>query len=306
MNTTNHNETVTNPATILGTALKDAMENSRRASGGVAFAPETAESDAPAGQAPSTAAQVSGNTLFDEVFNLSSVGQVQVLRTIANGALYALIMIAHDQVSWDGPTEDTGELTDTELRRLDYYEALPARLNQQIGLYEYAAKELAPLVQSDFDKPMTFDDMFEFVATNASQRNDSDELPDEVLEALGVTRAQLRVIDAEESRKQQAKDAELRASITAHRESIEHTIGRLTPEYGNDEVVSTLTAQQHANLLAKAAKKLQARVTQLLAIRGRYEGALGEAMLISNDAKVIDKAYAAFARRNANELRDAA
>lgn len=300
------NNTNTNPANVIAAAMKDAMDNSRRASGGVAFAPESVESDAPEGQKPSTAEQVSGNTLFDEVFNLSSVGQVQVLRTIANGALYAAIMIAHDQVSWDGPTDDDGALNDGEIRRLEYFEALPARLAQQTALYEYAAKELLPLAQTQFDRPMTFDDMFDFVSKNASRRNDSDELPDEVLEALGVTRAQLRLIDAEESKKQQAKDADLRASITAHRSNIEREVGPLVPDQGNDEVVSTLTPQQHANLLGKAAKKLQSRIAQLLALRSRYEGALGEAMLISHDAKTLDQAYASFARRNAAELRDAA
>lgn len=292
----------------LADALQDAMDNSRRASGGVAFAPEP---DAPnprqlVGQEDSTAAQVNGNTLFDEVFNLSSVGQVQALRTVANGALYAAIMIAHDRVSWDGPTVDDGTLSENEARRLEFYEALPRRLSQQCALYEYACKELEPLVQSQFDEPMDFETMFDFVANNASRRNDSDELPDEVLEALGITRAQLRIIDAGEQQRQAQKDTELRASIRAHKGVIQSEVGHLSAEFGNAEVCSTLTAQQHANLLQKVVKKLQGRVNQLLAIRQRYDGALGEAMLISADAKTLDKAYAAFVRRNSSELRDAA
>lgn len=257
------------------------------------------------GLAPSSGAQVSGNTLFDELFNLSSVGQVQVLRTVANGALYAAIMIAHDIVSWDGPTDDDGTLNEAEVRRLEYYESLPRRLQQQIELYEYAVSELMPLATSPFDKPMDFDAMFDFVAANASRRSDNDELPDDVLEALGVTRDQLKLIDAAEAKKQQAKDVELRASIVEHEASIRAEIN-LDPGRGNSNVCDTLTAQQHANLLQKAVKKLQARVHQLLAIRNRYDGALGEAMLIATDAKTLDKAYAAFVRRNAAELQQAA
>lgn len=257
------------------------------------------------GLAPSNGAQVSGNTLFDEVFNLSSVGQVQALRTVANGALYAAIMIAHDIVSWDGPTHDDGTLNEAEVRRLEYYESLPRRLQQQIDLYEYAVSELMPLATSQFDQAMDFDTMFEFVANNASRRNDNDELPDDVLEALGVTRAQLKLIDAAEAKKQQAKDADLRASIRAHEASIRAEV-HIDPDRGNSNVCDTLNAQQHANLLQKVAKKLQARVSQLLAIRSRYDGALGEAMLIAADGKTIDKAYAAFVRRNAAELQQAA
>lgn len=292
------------------TAMADAIENAKDAAKirqDHAFTDSPATSDnALVGTQPSTGAQVSGNTLFDEVFNLSSVGQVQVLRSIANGALYAAIMAAHTRVSWDGPTEDTGLLTTQDIKRLEYFESLPSRINQQRSLYEYAAKELLPLATTDFDKPMDFETMFTFVASNASRQNDADELPDEVLEALHITRAQLRLIDADEAKKQAKRDEELRASIKEHKSAIRAEVGALLVEDGNDEVLSTLTPQQHAALLQKAAKKLQDRVGQLLAIRARYEGALGEAMLIGNDARTIDKAYAAFVRRNSSELREAA
>lgn len=292
------------------TEIRENNADAEKANQNHAFATPTMADAAGAaalvGMAPSTGAQVSGNTLFDEVFSLSSLGQVQVLRSIANGALYAAIMAAHTRVSWDGPTEDTGLLTAQDIKRLEYFESLPARVNQQRALYEYAAKELLPLAATDFDKPMDFEAMFDFVANSASRQNEADELPDEVLEALGVTRAQLRLIDADEQKRQEQRDVELRASIKAHKAAIRAEVGALLPEDGNDEVLGTLTAQQHAALLQKSAKKLQGRVAQLVGIRSRYEGALGEAMLIANDAKAIDKAYAAFVRRNAEELRDAA
>lgn len=261
---------------------------------------------APLGLDPSAASQVSGNTLFDEVFNLSSIGQLTVLRALANSALYSAIMSAHTRVSWDGPTEDDGTLNAAELKRLAYYESLPVRINQQRALYEYAAKEAFTLSSSEFDAPMDFDTMFDFAANNASQQQVNDDLPDDVLEALGITRAQLKVIDADEQKRQARRDADLRASLKDLRSSIAAEIGGLVPDLGNDEVTTTFTAEQHVKLYEKAVKKLQAKMAQLLGIRHRYDGALGDAMLLASDVKTLDKAYAAFRRRNSAELRDAA
>lgn len=261
---------------------------------------------APLGMDPSTPAQVSGNTVFDEVFNLSRIGQIVVLRALANGALYSAIMAAHSRVSWDGPTVDTGELNAQELKRLTYFEGLPARINQQRALYEFCAKECSVLSSSEFDQPMDFDTTFTFAATNASQQNVNDDLPDEVLEALGITRAQLRLIDADEQRRQAHRDAELRASLKELRGSIASEVGALVPEMGNDEVTTSFTAEQHSRLFEKAVKKLQGRMSQLLGMRSRYEDALGDAMLLASDVKTMDKAFVAFRRRNEVEMREAA
>lgn len=261
---------------------------------------------APLGLDPSSPAQVSGNTVFDEVFNLSRIGQIVVLRALANGAMYSAIMAAHSRVSWDGPTVDTGELNAQELKRLAYFEALPTRINQQRALYEYCAKECTTLSSSEYDQPMDFDTAFTFAATNASQQANNDDLPDEVLEALGITRAQLKLIDADEQRRQAARDAELRASLRELKGSIAAEIGGIVPEMGNDEVTTSFTAEQHSRLFEKAVKKLQARMSQLLGMRSRYEDALGDAMLLAQDVKTLDKAFVAFRRRNETELRDAA
>lgn len=261
---------------------------------------------APLGLDPSAASQVSGNTVFDEVFNLSSVGQLTVLRSMANSALYSAIMAAHTRVSWDGPTEDDGALNAAELKRLAYYESLPARINQNRALYEYAAKEAFALSSSEFDAPMDFDTMFDFACTNASQQNANDDLPDDVLEALGITRAQLKLIDTDEQKRQARRDADLRASLKDLRGPIAAEIGGLVPDLGNDEVTESFTAEQHVKLYEKAVKKLQAKMAQLLGIRHRYDGALGDAMLLASDVKTLDKAYVAFRRRNSAELRDAA
>lgn len=268
--------------------------------------PTTNSDNAPVGMAPSTAQCVSGNTLFDEVYNLTGPGQVVVFRSLANSALYSAIMNAHTRCAWDGPTEDDGALTPQESKRLDYFMSLPHRIQQSRELYEYAAKELLLLSTSEFDEPMSFDTMFKFVASNATQRNIADDMPDELLEAFGITRAQLRLIDADEQKRQAKKDAELRASISQLRSSIEVEVGGIAPELGNDEITTELTAEQHIRLFTKAISKLQARITQLIGLRHRYDGALGDAMLLSNDVKTLDKASINFRRRNAAELRDAA
>lgn len=306
-----------NAQTTMGLALSDALTKNEireenafaaRARQDHAYTDQVDDepgTHAPLGLDPSAASQVSGNTIFDEVFNLSSIGQLTVLRSMANSALYSAIMAAHTRVSWDGPTEDNGELNAAELKRLAYFESLPARINQQRALYEYAAKEAAALSNSEYDAPMDFDTMFDFACTNASQQSVNDDLPDDVLEALGITRAQLKLIDAEEQKRQAKRDSDLRASLKEMRSSIAAEIGGLVPDLGNDEVTTSFTAEQHVRLYEKAIKKLQSRMAQLLGIRHRYDGALGDAMLLANDVKTLDKAYVAFRRRNSSELRDA-
>ena len=72
----------------------------------------------------------------------------------------------------------------------------------------------------------------------------------------------------------------------------------LTPGLCSTEgVVDQLNPQQHLGLFNKISKKLSTRVRQVLGIRDRYDGALGDAMLLSADIRELDKAYIGFTRR---------
>lgn len=246
-------------------------------------------SDAPVGLAPSSPRQVSGATVFDVIPNLSSVGQITVLRAIANGALIASVFAAHDML-----------VTEDEERA----EAARLRMAQQAELASHAALELGTLAQNAFDKPMTLDDALDFAATTAAERKPED-LPAEVLEALGITAEQLKLIDATEQQKAAQRSAKLRKSIRELREDIRAEVASFI---GTDssEVVNQLTADQHQALLRKAVQKSQARMQQLIGSRARYSGALGEAMLLASDIKTLDKALVGFTRANAGELRDVA
>lgn len=246
-------------------------------------------SDAPVGLAPSSPRQVSGATVFDVIPNLSSVGQITVLRAIANGALIASVFAAHDML-----------VTEDEERA----EAARLRMAQQAELASHAALELGTLAQNAFDKPMTLDEALDFAATTAAERKPED-LPAEVLEALGITAEQLKLIDATEQQKAAQRSAKLRESIRELREDIRTEVASFI---GTDssEIVNQLTADQHQALLRKAVQKSQARMQQLIGSRARYSGALGEAMLLAGDIKTLDKALVDFTRANAGELRDAA
>ena len=296
--------------TSLADALADALEEAKDAARirlDHAFGDHAPDDrGALVGLAPTTGAQVSGTTLFGIIEDLSSPGQIQVLRSLANGALYAAVMHTHTQITWDGPTEDDGTLSQQDIKRLAFYEDQPRRIMQQVELYAYAADQLEPFAQTDFDRPMTIDTTLDFAMNNARRRDGNDELPEEVLEALGITKAQLKLIDAEEDRKQAAKDAELRDSVREHAADIRAELGDVTRLRPSSDVLDTFTAEQHRAFFVKVGGKLQARVNQLLAIRKRYDGALGEAMLISADAKAVDKALVKFIKRNRDELRDAA
>lgn len=150
---------------------------------------------------------------------------------------------------------------------------------------------------------MTLGEAIEFAATSAGLNRQGDELPDEVLEALGISRAQLAMIDAEERRKQVARDQQLREQVRANAADIAGELGSMIDVlHADDAVLSSFTADQHAGLYRKVARKLSARMSQLLGMRSRYDGAIGDAMMVSTDVRLVDKANVAFLRANEGEL----
>lgn len=258
---------------------------------------------APLGTASSTAASVTGATVFDTVDELSAIGQITALRSIANGAICAAVFIANEYLSYDGPRGDTGELSGQQLQALERWEALPARMTQQADLYSWAASRLLVLRSSKYDDPMTLGEAIEFAATSAGLNRQGDELPDEVLEALGISRAQLALIDADERRKQVARDQQLREQVRTNAADIAGELGSMVDVmHADDAVLGSFTADQHAGLYRKVARKLSARMSQLLGMRSRYDGAIGDAMLVSGDVRTLDKANVAFLRANEGEL----
>lgn len=261
--------------------------------GHFADAPQADESVALVGNEPSTAAQVTGTTAFDLIESLSSVGQITALRAIGNSAIISAVFAAHDMIV--AADEDGDEEKQGAARR---------RMAQQAELASWATDEAATLAQSRFDVPMDLNAALDFACSTAAERQ-PDELPQEVLDALGITAAQMRLIDASEQKKAAVRSAKLRDSIRDNRDGIAAEVNSYLGTRLGD-VVSTLTAEQHLAVLRKVVVKLQARMTQLLGMRARYSGALGEAMLLADDVKTADRAATAFARANAGELRDAA
>ena len=252
------------------------------------------ESTAPVGLEPTTASQVTGPTAFDVIEDLSSVGKIVALRAIANGALIAAVFAAHATVVADAADDRDEEKVDQARRRMA----------QQAELASWATAELGTLAQSRFDQPMTLGEALDFACSTASERQ-PDDLPQEVLDALGVSPEQVKLIDAAEKQKAAQRSAALRESVRERREDIAAEVHSYMGT-GLGDVINTLDANQHQALLRKVGQKLQARMAQLIGMRARYSAALGEAMLLSADVKTADKALVAFTRANAGELRDAA
>lgn len=267
---------------------------SKLATGHYAEQQGTEESTAPVGLEPSTANQVTGPTAFDVVEDLSSVGRIVALRSIANGALIAAVFAGHATVVADAAEERDEERVELSRRRMA----------QQAELASWATVELGTLAQSRFDQPMTLAEALDFASSTAAERQ-PDDLPQEVLDALGISAEQLKLIDATEKQKAAQRSAALRESIRDRYDDIAAEVqSYLGTSIG--DVTNTLNADQHQALLRKVGQKLQARMAQLIGMRARYSAALGEAMLLSADVKVADKALVAFTRANAGELRDAA
>lgn len=266
------------------------------------------DEDAPAGRGPSVARQVTGPTVFDVIEDMSSIGQISSWRSLANGSLCGVVFALNERMNWDGPTEDNGQLGVRGLLALARYEQLGPRIGRLIDLHNYAALQLAPLIgDSTFDACMTLDDAIEFASNNAGMNREQDQLPAEVLAALGLSREDLAVIDAEEATRQAIAGQKLRQSVRDNSEAIRaELVNQIDIALGNDEVTTTYNAMQHRSMLQKTQKNLAKRLKQLIAARSRYTSAISDAMLLSADVRALDKAFVAFCRANSGELNETA
>lgn len=256
------------------------------------------------GTQPNDPASVTGKTAADLIEDFSLVGRLTGLRALANGAICSMVFIANDKLAYDGPTEDNGALSMIERRGLERYESLPRRLQLQGELYSWAAAQLRVLATSAYEQPMSLSDALDFAANLVSKPLDSS-LPKEIMDALGLDEATLAVIDAEEARKQQQRDATLRRQVRDRAADIASEVGGcIDLNNASDSWVAAFNADQHMALLRKLHSKLGARFNQLIGQRGRFESALSDAMLLRPDIAATDKAVIDFARRNAGELRD--
>ena len=266
------------------------------------------EDDAPAGRAPSVARQVTGPTLFDVIEDMSSVGQKTCYRSLANGGLCGAVFATNERLSWDGPTEDNGQLGARGLIALTRYEQLGPRIGQLLELHNYAALQLAPLsLDSTFDACMTLDEAIEFACNNAGLNRETDKLSPEILAALGISPEELAAIDAEEETRLAIQGQKLRQSCRDNAEAIKAELAnQIDIALGSVDVTTSYNASQHRAMFRKTIGKLQSRVKQLIAARNRYTGGLSDAMMLQADVKLADRAYMQFCRVNAGELEESA
>lgn len=253
--------------------------------------PDTRQSDAPLGLQAAAPSSVTGPNAFTAIDELSSVGRITALRAIANSGICAAVF--------------AGLRFLTEEDEVKAQEARAAMV-LQAELHSLAANELATFALTQYDQPMTLSDAIDFASSNASDQRVKEELPDEFLEQLGITRAQLKIFDAEEARKQSVRDQKLREAFRANKDDIVAEVhGHIDPLYANYAVLDRMTITQHQDLFQKVVKKLGSRVGQLLAIRGKYDGALTDALMVAADVKEFDKQYVAFSKANRGELDEA-
>jgi hypothetical protein len=244
-----------------------------------------------------------GPNVFDAIEGMSSVGQITAYRALANGGICGAVFAMNDCITLekDGKDQDIDKAKEARQRAV-----------QQVEMYLYANDQLNTLAMTDFDKAMDLEAALDFASKNASAQRELTELPDEVLKMLGIARTDLAAIDAIEQRKQAKRDADLRASLRDNerqlRAELEGLVDLGYEKDGNGQAlfVDQLNAQQYLGLFSKLSKKLSAKMRQVLGVRDRYDGAIGDAMLLSADIRELDKQYIAFARRNKGETREQA
>lgn len=249
------------------------------------------QADAPLGLQSSDPSSVTGPNAFTAIDELSSVGRIVGLRAIANSGICAAVFAA------------LRFLTEEDTEKAE--EARKAMVTQA-ELHSLAASELQTFALTKYDQPMTLQDAIQFASSNASDQRVNPELPEEFLKELGISVGQLALIDAEERRKQVARDTKLREQFRANADDIAAEVhGHIDLLHADYRVLDGLNIVQHQALMQKVAKKLGARVGQLLAIRAKYDGALTDALMVSGDVKTFDKQYTAFCKANRGELDEA-
>lgn len=260
------------------------------------------EQPAPYGTTPARGDQLAGRTIFDTVEGLSSITQLNVHRIVANGAIFGAVLQGLDYLD---DTRRANESSDQAMA--DRKEQARQRLRDQCALYSYSTTQMAPLVQSEYDEAMTADSAVEFIASNNRQLQ-SRELSDDVLDAYGLTREDYKHAKVVAMQRQADRDAQTRARLKDLRAEV---LDEVNSRLESSDNLPALTADQHVRLYRKVLNKLRAKVGALLVRSEDFDGELAmqmrsDAGIISQDAKLIDAAYVAFARANINELRQAA
>lgn len=223
-----------------------------------------------------------GPNVFDALQGMSHVGQITGYRAIGNSAICCAVYNANNYLESDLEDEIAQQL-----------------MAQNVELYDFCVNEINTLATTKFDQPLSIEDAVAFVASNATARLNLDALPDDILDALDITKEQLALIDAKAKEAQARRNTKLRETMHDRKDALVAELKALAGS-GSEHVVDQLTPQRHESLFQKVSIKLKAKQMQVIGLRDRYQGALSDAMLLTGDIKELDRAFVAFLRHNAN------
>ncbi|MDO5610535.1 MAG: hypothetical protein Q4G62_07170 [Pseudomonadota bacterium] len=240
--------------------------------------------------------------IFNAIDTMSRAGQIVCLRAIANGAVCGAALAFHDAITKEN--EDEAE----EARK---------RAVRQSELYACIHSLLEPISQEPkYDMPMDVEAALIFASQNAVSQAPI-EMTDELLEEFGLTKAEVAAIDDLEKRRSAERDAKKRASIRENMDGIRSELWSAIDDTRYDiswedqengvesgdkehehleELVADMEDAQMEALYEKVSAKMHARIGQLIGLRGRYKGAVGEAFVLRDDLKKLDTAFVKFSR----------
>jgi hypothetical protein len=227
-------------------------------------------------------------TLADVIDELSTVGENIARRAFANSALFQAIAAAGDWfILLSNPNHD-----EIKAKRLEQ------RAERNAQIYAYFATDLETFAESEYDKAMSVEDMFDFVLKAAPRKTDDADYSPEILEAIGITEAEARAADAEQLSRDLAlfktKVETLSTLRDAVVEYVKQTGGTACPE---------LPVTTVYGMLVKCENKLGKAKQRLWANRNRFSGALAQMTLINDDIKKLNTSIKRMRREYAGDSR---
>lgn len=233
-----------------------------------------------------------GEVIFDLIEDLPGVAQRALVRAIGNNAVARAIYAA----DWLLTCQESNSPNITA----DMLDEAEQRVGRWSDLAAWARDEADTIGDSKYDKPMSAEDMFDYLASaepNVVERN------------AKLFEARMDLLELDEEEKQMTRELRARRlrdralkqqqQLASRREDVLHYVmngdsGQFVPE--------RFTPREHLNLFEKAYDKLRAAAKRALV--SDYPNAEDDMIDLTAAAKRIDKAAMAFRRRNRDMLAD--
>jgi hypothetical protein len=235
-----------------------------------------------------------GEDVFDLIEDFGTKGQIVGWKAIAHSALASAMYSASFVIGrLERDSVDPGEPLDNDIVEAQYRTSLLS------DLAVYAGLQCRALSDNEFDWPMTPAGLFDLMTSGEVQPDERGKAAHEaIMNTMDLSPEEKELARAERRTALLKQAKKNRDTMKARRDQILDEVSR-----GDARFVATrFDARQHLKFFQKVHEKLRNAARRALSYAGQYDDAEVDALEFSQLARRVDKAAAAFRRRNAGSL----